>query len=259
MEGLPDKLPLVSVIITTYNYAHFLSKAIKSVVNQTYKNFEIIVIDDGSEDDAASVVKSFECVQYYYQENKGLSAARNKGFKKSKGNYLVFLDADDWLEPDALQQNLSVIMNKPGVAFVSGNYYFLRAETNKLDGVCSYITRNHYTHLLRRNYIGMHAAVMFQRWVFKEFKYDEDLRACEDYDLYLHVARKYPVMHHQQFIATYYFHTSGLSHNYKAMMDSINIVMKKQASFIRTHEERLAYQEGLQQWKSYYGFMETTV
>ena len=84
---------------------------------------------------------------------------------------------------------------------------------------------NHYIRLLQSNYIGMHAAVMFQRWVFLQIRYDETLKACEDYDLYLTITRKYPVIHHQKFIATYYFHSSGLSHNHQLMMDSINIVI----------------------------------
>ena len=148
--------------------------------------------------------------------------------------YFVFLDADDWLETNALQQNYHVIKNKPMIAFVSGNHYFLRAEINKLYHVSVSVTDNHYTRLLQSNYIGMHAAVMFQRWVFNEFQYDESLRACEDYDLYLNIARKYPVLHHEKFIATYYFHDAGLSHKYKIMMNSVNAVIKKQVPYIKS-------------------------
>ena len=251
----PDSLPQVSVIITTYNYAHFLSRAVESVLHQTYKNFEIIVIDDGSTDDTQSVVKAGWGVQYFYQENKGLAAARNAGIKKSKGTYLVFLDADDWLEKDALMQNVLLIQDKPNVAFVSGNYYLLRVENNVLEAVCASVTGNHYVRLLQGNYIGMHAAVMFQRWVFDKIRYNEALKACEDYDLYLNIARQYKVLHHQAFIATYYFHGSGLSHNYKIMMDAITTVMKKQAPFIKSLEEKIAYAEGLEQWKDYYALL----
>lgn len=252
-------LPLVSVIIPTYNYANFLPTAIESVLNQTYKNFEIIIIDDGSADNTKQVCKEYGLVKYFYQKNKGLAAARNAGIQKSTGDYLVFLDADDWLEKDALEQNFSVIRNKPDVAFVSGNYYFLRAETNELDAVSVSVTGNHYERLLQSNYIGMHAAVMFQRWIFNEFKYDETLKTCEDYDLYLAITRKYPVIHHDKFIATYYFHASGLSHNYKAMIESIKSVLKKQSPYIKSAAEKYAYAKGLQQWKDYHTLMQAAL
>ena len=250
-----DSLPLISIIIPTFNAVVFLPIAIESVLNQTYKNFEIIVIDDGSTDNTALVVQKSNVVKYFYQENKGLSSARNMGVQKSKGEYLVFLDADDWLEKDALQLNFSIIKNKPDIAFVSGNYYLFRAKTNSVEAVMATVNDNHFIRLLQSNYIGMHAAVMFQRWVFKEFCYDETLNACEDYDLYLSITRRYPVIHHQKFIATYYFHSSGLSHNHKLMMDSITTVIKKQRPFLKSSEEESAYFEGLQQWKHYYELM----
>ncbi len=250
-----DSLPLISVIIPTFNAVDFLQRAIESVLHQTYRNFEILVIDDGSTDNTRLVTQESKVIKYFYQENKGLSSARNIGIQKSKGEYLVFLDADDWLEKDALQQNLLVIKNKPGIAFVSGNYYLLRAKSNEVETIMTTVKYNHYIRLLQSNYIGMHAAVMFQRWVFQQFRYDETLKACEDYDLYLAITRSYPVIHHQKFIATYYFHSSGLSHNYQLMMDSINIVIKKQESFLRSSEEKSAYTKGLQQWKDYYKLM----
>lgn len=259
MMNAANTLPLVSVIIPTYNYAGFLSKSVESVLNQTYKNFEVIIIDDGSVDNTKSIAKKYTRAKYYYQNNKGLAAARNNGIRQSKGRYLVFLDADDWLEKDALEQNYLTIKDKAHLAFVSGNYYFIRADTNESYHVTVSIPGNHYEHMLRSNYIGMHATVMFQRWVFREFRYDETLKACEDYDLYLNILRKYPALHHQKFIATYFFHSSGLSHNYKLMMDSINMVMKKQEPYIKSYEEKCAYEEGLHQWKDYYKLLKEQV
>ena len=248
--------PLISIIIPTFNAADFLPKAIESVMHQTYTNFEIIVIDDGSTDNTRLIMQKNTVVKYFYQENKGFSSARNAGTQKSKGDYLVFLDADDWLEKNGLEQNFSVIKNKPDIAFVSGNYYLLRAQSNQLETITATVIDNHFTRLLQSNYIGMHAAVMFQRWVFQKIRYDETLRACEDYDLYLTITRRYPVIHHQKFIATYYFHPSGLSHNYKLMMDSITTVIKKRRLFLRSSKEKSAYLEGLQQWKQYYQLMQ---
>lgn len=248
-------LPLISVIIPTYNYAQFLLRAVDSVLHQTYKNFELLVIDDGSVDDTACIIKQCDNVKYFYQPHQGLSAARNTGIKKSSGKYLVFLDADDWLEKDALTHNYFIIADKPQLAFVSGNYYLLKAKTNNLFPVTTCVADNHYLRLLQCNYIGMHATVMFCRWVFDQFCYDEKLEACEDYDLYLNITRKYPVQHHDKFIATYYFQESGISHKYEIMMRSVKAVIEKQAPYIKTEEEQCAYRQGLQQWKDYYQLM----
>ena len=255
MQNAGESLPLVSVIITTYNYADYLSRAIDSVLKQSYKNTEVIVIDDGSADDAASVIPVHDSVRYYYQENQGISAARNNGIKKSNGNYIIFLDADDWLEPGAIQDNLEVLINKPSVAFISGNYYFFRAEECHVENIAVDVNRDHYIRLLQSNYIGMLATVLFQKWVLNEIKFDANLKACEDYDLYLNIAQKYPVLHQQKFIATYYFHNKGLSHNYKWMMDSVTTVMYKQSPYVHTVEEKAAYETGLEQWKDYYALL----
>ena len=247
-----NSLPLVSVVITTYNYATYLPRAINSVLHQSYPNFEIIVIDDGSTDDVASVIPKSRSLKYYYQQNFGVSVARNNGIKRSKGEYIIFLDADDWLEPDAIKNNLSALIHQPAVAFISGNYYFLRAETGLVEEVSVSVNHHHYINLLKGNYIGMIAAVLFQRWVFDYIQFDNDRKACEDYDLYLKIAREYPVLHHDKYIATYYFHKKGLSHNYQSMMNSVVGVIRKQGLYIRSAEERKAYETGLQQWKDYH-------
>ncbi len=255
MSNAFNSLPLVSVVITTYNYAVYLPRAIDSVLMQTYPNVEVIVIDDGSTDDAASVIPSHALVKYFYQENRGLSAARNNGIKKSKGDYVVFLDADDWLEPDAIENNLAVLIHHPTVAFISGSYYLFRVETGLVEEMKISVNDNHYIHFLKSNYIGMIAAVLFQRWALNEIQFDENLEACEDYDLYLNITRKYGVMHHEKFIATYYFHNKGLSHNYQSMMNSIAAVMHKQVANLHLAEESQAYEIGLQQWKDYHSLL----
>ncbi|MEO7801420.1 MAG: glycosyltransferase [Ginsengibacter sp.] len=252
MQHKEELLPLISVIIPTYNYRRFLLKAIDSVMQQTYPRIEIIVIDDGSTDGTMDVIPSHPSIKYFYQENKGLSAARNAGLNHSQGRYLVFLDADDWLEKDGLLLNYQLIKLHPDVAFVSGNYNFLRANTGKLQKITTDVNADHYKHFLQRNYVGMHAAVMFQRWALQLYKYDESLRACEDYDLYLRIARRYPVMHHQQCIATYYFHEEGVSHNYDAMIEALTVVMGRQAAFVSSADEQKAYAQGLLQWKDYH-------
>ena len=116
--------PLVSVIIPCYNHGRYLANAIESVLTQNYDRIEIIVIDDGSVDDTAMVAKKYDQVIYYYQTNQGLSASRNRGIELSKGDFIVFLDADDWLLPNAIQLNLQKLQQHPEAALVSGAHIF---------------------------------------------------------------------------------------------------------------------------------------
>lgn len=115
--------PKVSVIIPTYNRAHLIGRAIKSVLNQTYKDFEIIIVDDGSTDKTEEVVKDFkdERVRYIRREkNKGGSAARNTGIKAARGEYIAFQDSDDEWLPEKLEKQMkafeAMAMAKPVIA-----------------------------------------------------------------------------------------------------------------------------------------------
>src|SRR5215218_5526383 len=99
-------MSLVSVIITTYNHSHYLPQAISSVLRQDFQNKEIIVVDDGSKDNTKEIVAQYPQVRYIYQTNKGLSAARNTGIDNSTGEYLIFLDADDWFFEGCLKESV---------------------------------------------------------------------------------------------------------------------------------------------------------
>src|SRR5919108_2036820 len=121
-------LPLVSVIITSYNQARFLSDAIESVLTQTYSQFEIVVVDDGSTDHASEVVTRYPGVRYIHQDNQGLSAARNTGLRESNGAYLVLLDADDRLLPIALETGVDCLQAHPECGFVSGHHSLISSN-----------------------------------------------------------------------------------------------------------------------------------
>lgn len=108
-------MELVSIIIPTYNNEKYIISAIQSVLNQNYLNIECIVVNDGSTDETAFVIANSIAerkISYYYQENKGVSAARNLGIEKSTGDYLLFLDADDILAPNAINDLLSCLLQE---------------------------------------------------------------------------------------------------------------------------------------------------
>ncbi|MEM3828271.1 MAG: glycosyltransferase family 2 protein [Conexivisphaerales archaeon] len=110
------KQPLVSVIIPTYNYGHYLAEAIESALAQNYQNIEVIVVDDGSTDNTRDVASKYD-VQYVFQENKGVSVAKNNGVKISKGDFFVCLDADDKIHPNFVSKMIQP-MKDPKVGFV---------------------------------------------------------------------------------------------------------------------------------------------
>jgi len=245
--------PLVSVIIPCFNQGRFLGEAIASAQKQTYPNIEIIVIDDGSSDSTQQVANSFANVKYRYQPNAGLSAARNAGVKKSNGFFLVFLDADDILYPNAVETNVRLLLQNPSWAFVSGGHHKVDEWLYPLDGdESAAIDTNHYQALLRGNYIGMHAAVMYRCRVFDEFSYDTSLKACEDYDLYLKIARRYPVGCHATPVAAYRRHGQNMSRNHLWMLNQVLQVHAQQKSVLHTEDERRAWQSGVAIWRDYY-------
>src|SRR5688500_2053614 len=103
------KKGLVSVVIPCYNHGAYLPEAVASVQSQNYPSLEIIVIDDGSTDNTKAVAAGLTGITYFYQPNQGLSAARNAGIRHSKGEFLLFLDADDWLLPEAIETNVKYL------------------------------------------------------------------------------------------------------------------------------------------------------
>jgi glycosyltransferase involved in cell wall biosynthesis len=245
--------PLVSVIIPCYNHALYLRDAIESVEQQTYTHTEIIVVDDGSTDDTKLVASSFPSVKYIHQHNSGLSAARNKGIEEASGQYLVFLDADDWLYPDAIRINVDHLLLHPQWAFVSGWHdkvdewkYPIEQDQQEV------ISERHYEKLLRGNYIGMHATVMYQRWTFEQIKFDTTLKACEDYDVYFKLARKFPVGCHSHKLAAYRIHDKNMSGKIPFMLHHVLLVHGRQRSLLATDAEREAFNDGVKIWSDYY-------
>lgn len=247
---------LVSVIIPCYNQANFLREAIESVLAQTYRYYEIIVIDDGSPDNTAEVANQYQGVRYIRQKNQGLSGARNTGIRESQGKYLVFLDADDRLLPGALQAGINCLHVHPECAFVSGHHRYIKADGSLLNEYPPEpIDDDHYMALLKRNYIGMHATVMYQRYIFEQVGlFNTSLKSCEDYEMYLRIAQKFPVYRHEQMVAEYRWHDANMTRNSKKMLTSVLQALGSQWDYIKNHPEYIqAYQTGIEFWHDYFG------
>ncbi|HAV76800.1 MAG TPA: glycosyl transferase, partial [Anaerolineae bacterium] len=190
--------PLVSVIIPNFNHARFLGDAIRSVVGQDYKNVEVIVVDDGSTDNSREVVEQFgDKVKYIYQENAGLSAARNTGIRASKGSLIGVLDADDMYEPVFLSTLVADLQSNPKADGIYCGYQFVDQKNNLLPQIEARHVASEllYNALLDGNFF-VPESIFLHRYVYDEVGlFDEALRACEDWDVWLRVTNKFRIIH----------------------------------------------------------------
>jgi len=211
------------------------------------------VVDDGSTDATREVATRYAEVIYIYQKNQGLSAARNTGTHQSRGSYLVFLDADDWLFPDALTINVDQLRQHPEAAFVAGAH--TRVYTNgeaPAEKTLITVDDPYATLLSRGNFIAMIAAVMFTRWALQKAAYDTSLANCEDYDLYLQITRHHPIIQHNSQLAVYRIHPTAMSAEASPMLSGALKVLNRQRANLRGAVEIEAYYRGVHCWNTYY-------
>jgi peptidoglycan/xylan/chitin deacetylase (PgdA/CDA1 family)/GT2 family glycosyltransferase len=249
----PSVAPLVSVVIPCFGQAGFLAEAIESVVAQTYPHLEVVVVDDGSPDNAAEVASRYPGVRIVRQKNAGLSAARNAGLRHTTGAYLTYLDADDRLLPNAIADGLAAFGTHPEAALVAGRHVVFEPTGVRLAPPVEF-GHDAYAALLRRNIVGMHAAVMYQRVAFQTLGgFDPSLGGCEDYDVLLRVARRFPVAAHDSVVAEYRWHRGSLSQDPARMRRAALSVLARQPGSILTDPiRREAYEAGRRFWSSYY-------
>ena len=248
--------PLVSVIIPCYNQAHFLSESVESALSQTYPRSETVVVDDGSPDGTAEVMARYSGIVRVRQDNRGLAEARNAGFRASTGDYVLFLDADDRLMPNAVEAHLSCFAKHPEAGFVVG-------DIDQIAGDGSYIysprwpvlEANFYEELLKVNHVANTIAVMFRRSVIERtggFKLS--CSPAEDYELLLHAARLCPSAHHRAVVAQYRRHPNNLSRKGAVMLGAMKRVMSLQRDEVKENPKLLkACREGERYWRDHYG------
>jgi glycosyltransferase involved in cell wall biosynthesis len=238
--------PTVAVIIPVFDQARFLPDAIMSVLAQTRPADEIIVVDDGSTDDAAAVVAQFLGVRLIRQENRGPSAARNTGFRNCKARYVVFLDADDYLFPTGLEAGLASMAAHPDCALVHGGY---RRVWEDGSPPWTYIPSQNkgdaYLAFLRKNHVGAIMTALFRRDCLLAVNgFDEKLRRAEDYDLYLRMARKYLIGSHPEIVGEYRRHDKNVSNDSAALLKATLLILNLHEAPSLSDAHRAALRDG---------------
>ena len=220
----------VSVIIPAYNQVHYLADAIRSVLEQTEPDLELIVVDDGSTDSTAEVVHGVrdERLRYIYQENRGLSAARNTGIRCATSPYLTFLDSDDLFLPEKLEILLDEMENHPELGLVAGQAIPINEEGRQIGRVFATPLPEDSSKLLLGNPLHVGSVMLRKRWQESAGWFDESLRSYEDWDMWLRLARLgCPMGWVAKPVSLYRFHPEQMTRIGKQMTTATFTVLDK--------------------------------
>ncbi|MCD6018672.1 MAG: glycosyltransferase family 2 protein [Bacteroidetes bacterium] len=246
---------VVSIIIPCYNYAQFLPETLDCVINQTFENWECIVVDDGSKDNSSEVVKQYRArdnrIKYVYQENQGLSASRNTGIRHSVGFYIQLLDADDLIEKGKLEKHVEFLKNNKSVKLVYGPIKHFTKENNR-KGI---YTRREipevsggYTSVLPylvEDNIFLVSAPLFHKSIVQEIgEFDIALRSLEDWDFWFRFILSDAVFQYLKADETATLirsHDVNMSSNHRRMWEAKRTVRHKLKGYL---DEKILQQHG---------------
>jgi glycosyltransferase involved in cell wall biosynthesis len=186
--------PLVSVIMPAYNAEKYIDQAMKSVLDQDYSNFELLIINDGSTDETESIIQSFSDsrIRLFIQENKGVSSARNLGLDKMKGDFFCFLDADDAMTTKSLSSRIEAFTLKPKLSFVDGKVQMVDEKMENILRIWEPAFSGNPLHdligLIGKSFFG--PSWIFRKRGLEKIRFDEKLTHCEDLLFCMNCARE---------------------------------------------------------------------
>lgn len=240
---MPDRYN-ISVIIPTFNRQHLISRSLDSVLSQTRPADEIIVVDDGSSDDTDDLIQQcYPSVRYLYQDNRGISSARNYGINQAKGDWLAFLDSDDEWLPQKLEKQLVALQQMPGYRIIHANERWLRNGSPKKQQAKH---RKYGGYIFQRCLplcVISPSAVVIHRSIFDQVGlFDPSMTVCEDYDMWLRITAGYPVLYlDEPLIVKHGGHADQLSQKYRGMdRHRIRAIQKILETGVLSTEDRTA-------------------
>lgn len=224
-------MPIISVVIPVYNGEKTLKETIDSVLNQTFDDFELIVINDGSTDKTLEIISNIkdERLKVFSYPNAGLSASRNRGISLARGEYVSFIDADDLWTPDKLELQLKALQEHPQAA-VAYSWTDCIDDSGKFLGKCNYLSFSGdvRANLLLINFIDSGSNVLIRTEAFKKVgNFDESRKSCEDWDMWLRLAAEYSFIAVSKPQVLYRISSSSMSTNLLRMeAESMEVIEK---------------------------------
>ena len=244
---IKNNTDLVSVIIPTYNRSRTILRAIKSVLNQTYKNIEVIIVDDASTDNTEEIVKGLNDPRIIYikhETNKGGAAARNTGIKLAKSEYIAFQDSDDEWYPEKLQLQTDALLKAEsdvGVVYSS----FIRISKHKKEVIPGGHARNFegdiFKKILSNNFVTTQTALVAKRCFDKVGIFDESLPRLQDWELWLRISKHYKFIYISKPLVTAYIQKDSISNSVQGLQKALFIIEEKhKQEFIKNDPFALA-------------------
>lgn len=237
-----SSIPLVTVVIPVYNCGRYIGEAIQSVLDQDYPRIEVIVVDDGSDDDTVAQAKYFgNRINLLCQPNRGPASARNLGVRASRGDYLAFLDGDDIWLPGKLSDQMRYLAEHPEIGVVfsrwerwhpAANGAFpppdsvVHADAARREGLDTEISGWIYPQMLLDSEVCIITALITRR-LFEELEgFNESLQTGEDYDFWLRASRRVQIHKLARTVALYRQHPQGTTHVVRPVSNAYLVLMR---------------------------------
>ena len=258
-----NQMPIVSIIIPTHNCRRWLGEAIDSALMQTYPNCEVIVVDDGSTDGTYEWVQQQygDCIRYHWQPNGGVARARNTGLRLAQGEYIQWLDADDWIAPEKIATHVAYLERHPECAAVyCHTLQFNAAQPEEMwdfAGKTRYVSGNILPHMLDNGLILTVATLVRRDWALRAAPFDESLPSNEDWDYWLCMAHAGACFHYLpgEPLAFYRSHDESRSHQHvQHGLSGIRVLQKLRCAISDPAERRrLRIDRAIGLWRFRYG------
>lgn len=228
---------LVSVVIAAYNAEAFISDTLKSILTQTYRNFEVIVVDDGSRDRTAEIVRSFaeidDRIQLIQQSNSGVAASRNLAIQRSSGEYIAPIDADDIWYSERLEKHVRCLESSDESVGLVYSWSMYLNESGGIKGYSPFgqlgaVEGNVLAILVFYNFLDNASTAMFRRSCIDQVgNYNTELTTCEDWDLYLRIAEQYRFAIVPEYLIGYRQYSSSMSTKCTTMAHFYELIMSR--------------------------------
>ena len=241
-----DKKPLVSIVIPSYNHAKYIENSVLSIINQTYKNIELIVIDDASSDNSVEILKHLQ-KKYKFnliirEKNSGLLKNLNYTLDIVQGEYLCMLGSDDMFYKDKIEKQVKCFLNNNNIAICYGNVTYIDTNGKIIkNGKTKHFRKGYvFNKIIFKNFIPL-PTIMFKTQIIKEFNGFDERYFLEDYPLLLKITKKYPIDFIKDPVTYYRLHSENVSSNMLKMIKEVEKILSE-------YQNEPIYSKAISEW-----------